>query len=391
MKLLIVSNMSHYRRANQIVGWGPTVQEIDHLGVIFDEVRHIACLHDGEAPPSALPYAARNVSLVPVPPTGGNKLSDKLNILRLSALYLRTILRGLRWADVVHVRCPANTSLLAVMALMVLRRPQLRWVKYAGNWQPERSAWSYALQRWWVNKNLHRGVVTINGRWAGQPKHVHTFWNPCLTEDDVAEARRVAADKQLASPVRLIYAGRLERAKGVDRAIHVLARLQQKGLAAHFDLIGGGAQQAEFERLATDLGVRDSTTFHGWMPRPAMAPLYAQAHFMIFPSDSEGFPKVLSEAMAYGVVPIAGAVSSIPQNLAATGAGVAVPPHDIDAFADAVLDYVAHPQKWMAARDAGMTAASQFTYEYYLRAVNRIFEEGFGVDIGATKIGTATT
>ena len=117
------------------------------------------------------------------------------------------------------------------------------------------------------------------------------------------------------------------------------------------------------------------------MPKPALADFYAQAHFLVFPSASEGWPKVLSEAMAYGVVPIAGVVSSIPEILGNTGAGVAIPPHNIEGFVKAVLNYINHPDRWRAASRAGVAAASQFTYEYYLKAVKRMFQEAWGLTL----------
>jgi glycosyltransferase involved in cell wall biosynthesis len=36
------------------------------------------------------------------------------------------------------------------------------------------------------------------------------------------------------------------------------------------------------------------------------------SHFLLLPSDSEGFPKVLAEAACYGVIPVVSSVSSIP-------------------------------------------------------------------------------
>ena len=56
MRLLIVSHTPHYRAAGQLVGWGPTVRELDHLVELFDEVVHIAPVYDGQAPGSALAY-----------------------------------------------------------------------------------------------------------------------------------------------------------------------------------------------------------------------------------------------------------------------------------------------------------------------------------------------
>src|SRR5262249_8898979 len=124
MKLLIISNMPHYRSEDRIVGWGPTIQEISHLAGLFDEVKHIACLHSGEAPKSSLPYQAANVDFVPVPASGGVRWLDKLGILRLAPLYVRAILHHLKEADVVHVRCPANISLMAIVLLGFVSHPR---------------------------------------------------------------------------------------------------------------------------------------------------------------------------------------------------------------------------------------------------------------------------
>src|SRR5690349_1447111 len=108
MKLLIVSNMPHHYRNGQIVGWGPTVQEIDSLAMIFDQIVHLGSLYSGEAPLSALPYHAKNIQFIPLPPAGGESFHSKLEILRLTPGYVSAIRSWLPWADVVHVRCPAN-------------------------------------------------------------------------------------------------------------------------------------------------------------------------------------------------------------------------------------------------------------------------------------------
>jgi len=160
MKLLIISNMAHYERDELIVGWGPTVEEIIHLAQNFSEVHHIACLYTEQAPKSALPYDANNLKFTFLPPTGCNNLKDKIEILRLIPLYVRTIIRELALADVVHVRCPANISLLAIVLLALVKKPRLRWVKYAGSWQPEKwPALTSRFQHWWLNE----GVTSRSG------------------------------------------------------------------------------------------------------------------------------------------------------------------------------------------------------------------------------------
>jgi hypothetical protein len=57
MKLVIISHTEHYISSDgAVVGWGPTVREIDHLTQLFDIVYHCAPLYKGQAPQSALPY-----------------------------------------------------------------------------------------------------------------------------------------------------------------------------------------------------------------------------------------------------------------------------------------------------------------------------------------------
>ena len=373
MRLLIISQMSHYLRGNQIVGWGPTVHEIDHLAQIFDEIRHVACLHSETAPSSALPYSSNRVSLVPVPMVGGEGLLKKLDVVRLTPLFIRTIWKELKKADVVHVRCPANTSLLAIVLLALVRAPRIRWVKYAGNWRPDsKESWSYTFQRWWLKKGLHRGVVTINGRWPDQASHLYSFLNPCITEDELSRAQAFASAKQMSRPLRLLFVGRLAKVKGVDRALSILSSLQKRGLSVKLDLVGDGPERAEFEELARKLGVGDLTKFHGWLPRTALAPLYGEAHVMVFPTDSEGWPKVLSEAMAYGVVPVCSSVSSIPQYLEEFGTGRMFEPDDVEGFAGAIADYYSSPDIWKRESEMGVKASQSFTYTNYIAAVRKI-------------------
>jgi glycosyltransferase involved in cell wall biosynthesis len=364
--------MPHHRRDGVVVGWGPTVHEIDHLTEIFEEVRHVGLLHPGEAPTSALPYRSPRVTFIPAPPAGGNRLADKLNILLRYPGYWRLMLRELRRRpDVVHVRCPDNISLLAIVLLTLLRRPRVRWVKYAGNWRPDQpEPWSYTFQRRWLEKNRHRGLVTVNGRWPGQPGHIHSFINPCLTDAEIAGAQAAAEAKSLGTPLRLICVGRLETAKGVGRALEIAARLRHEGVELTFDLVGDGPERSEFEARARALGLADVATFHGWLPRPALAPLYARSHVMLFPtSASEGWPKVLSEAMAYGVVPLAGSVSCIGQFLGEFQTGQAIPAERLDDYVAAIRRYLEQPARWKADSERAVLGAAHFTYPRYLDAV----------------------
>ena len=388
MNLLIVSHTPHYSRHGELVGWGATVREIDQLGEIFDSVVHIAPLSEEAAPENAIPYNSGRVRMRPVKVAGGNGLRNKLSILVHAPGYLRTIVQELGNADVVHVRCPANISLIALLLLTVLPYPRKRWFKYAGNWKPKGSeALSYRLQRWWLRKGWHRGVVTVNGEWPDQPRFVHTFLNPCLSDKELSEGRKLIETRQLSSPVRLIFVGRLDTAKGIDRVLAIMARQKETGVTTTLDAIGDSPERPEFEQLAQSLGIANQVKFHGWLPRSALGELYSLAHFIVLPSNSEGWPKVLSEAMAYGVVPLASNVGSIPQYLQGYDAGRSFDRDDITSFADIIGWYLRNPEEWKRESENGQRAAELFSYDNYLKAVHKLLRLPRAARLEATAPG----
>lgn len=382
MNLLVISHTPHYRSAQQIVGWGPTIIELDHLSSLFDRLVHIAPVYAAPPPASSLPYTSANITLHPVSPAGGDTFIDKIKIAFKIPAYIQTILAELPQADIVHVRCPANISLIAIILLSLLRKPLPRWYKYAGNWQPNGAeAWSYRFQRWWLTRGFARGIVTVNGQWQNQPAHIIPFTNPCMTAQEHAHARQRASAKHLDSPVKLLFVGRLDGGKGADRVIKICEILRQSGCAFSCDLIGDGDHRQILDDQIVRAGLQAQVCLHGWLPKPALGEYYAQAHFILLPTASEGFPKVLAEAMAYGVVPLASRISSIPQVLAQAGRTFA--PDDVNGFANAVLEFLHSPNTWKHSSQCGVQLAENFTYEEYLTRVTAAFQSTWGVKLTA--------
>jgi glycosyltransferase involved in cell wall biosynthesis len=377
MKLLIISHTPHAHRCGQLVGWGSTIREITQLARVFESVTHVAPLHYDPAPPSFTPYAAPNVHLIPVRPAGGDSLGGKIESLRAAPGYLHAITTAARDADVIHVRCPCNIGLVACLwALMDRQKP--RWAKYAGNWRPGGpEPLSYKLQRFWLESGAFGGPVTVNGRWPNQPEHVHSLVNPSFSQKELEQAIASVAGKRLCRPVRLLFAGRLEETKGVLRVVEIATELIRRGLDVIVDLAGDGPDRDRVLSLVERKGLCDAIRLHGWLSREALADLYRACHFVVLPSLSEGWPKVLSEGMAHGAVPVASAVSSIGQVLAETQAGIALPTLDIEAYASAIERLVQNPDEWQRLAERGQEAAAAFTYEVYVERIMRILSAAY--------------
>jgi glycosyltransferase involved in cell wall biosynthesis len=388
MRLLIISHTPHYQCGQEVRGWGPTVREIDALSSLFTEITHLAILHpDNPAPDSSLPYRSPNVTLRLLPPAGGPGLRDKVGILTLYPHYLKAMISELEKADFVHVRCPANISLLGLLVLAVKRTPRYRWVKYAGNWRPaSKESWSYTFQRLLLDNNFHRGVVTVNGHWFEDRGHVYPFLNPSFSDHKVAEMSKFIINKELRQPVRILFVGRLESTKGIEVVLRVASELRKRDIQFELNLVGDGPQMAEFQAMTGHLDLQAYVNFRGWLHPDEISLYYQRSHFLLLPTkSSEGWPKVLSEGMACGAVPLASAISSIPQNLNDFGCGRALPLHDVNSYVDAIESYLAAPASWLAESRAGMAAARHFTYEAYLQQIRQMASKAWGLTFPANQ------
>jgi glycosyltransferase involved in cell wall biosynthesis len=308
MKLAIISHTEHYKNpSGQIVGWGPTVTEINHLIQDFEAIYHLAYLHTEEAPPSALPYSSEYIHFLPLSPRGGKSWSDKLGILKGIPETLRAVRDLVGEVDAIQFRAPTGMGVYLIPYLSGLKSPKV-WFKYAGNWNQNQPPLGYALQRYWLKKQNR--PVTINGAWPEQPAHCITFENPCLTQAERKEGAAIIAQKSYAAPFRFCFVGRLEDEKGVQRILDAFAGLPGSAVA-QIDFIGNGAKREQYEEQAQAQQL--PARFHGFLERDAVFECYKKAHFLLLPSDSEGFPKVIAEAMNYGCIPIVSDVSCIGQ------------------------------------------------------------------------------
>lgn len=340
MKLAIISHTEHYKAPNgTIVGWGPTVSEINHLLDVFDTIYHVAMLYDVEPPPSALPYVSDKIIFVPLPALGGKKITDKFRLIWKSPTVLKTINKTINKVDFFQFRAPTGIGVYVIPFLgLCVKTPG--WFKYAGNWNQKNPPLGYAMQRLLLKHQSRK--VTINGRWPKQPRHCITFENPCLTQDELAEGAVLATKKNMDGLLTFCYVGRLEKPKGVERIIQALTGLTNtdKQLIDKVHLVGDGPDMNYFKDIAQKSGI--NFVFHGFLPRQQVFEIYKKSHFFLMPTTaSEGFPKAIAEAMNYGCLPVVSNISSIGQYIRDMETGICI--NDISVFGlKTVINSVLH-------------------------------------------------
>lgn len=110
-----------------------------------------------------------------------------------------------------------------------------------------------------------------------------------------------------------IYVGRVTQSKNIELILEIFSRFYSKHGEAKLYVVGGGVDNEYKEKLKKcekTLGVENAVTFTGRLDFAEIANYLNQSHFFLFPSAErfEGHSNSVTEAMAFGVIPIASTI-----------------------------------------------------------------------------------
>ena len=110
-------------------------------------------------------------------------------------------------------------------------------------------------------------------------------------------------ERNSGEPVRICYAGKISRPKGVPEMLKALSMLADDSEVPPFELtMAGGCQDDALKDALEELP--NYVMWLGQIPQPALAELLRRTDIFVLPSYFEGLPLVLIEAMASGAVPV---------------------------------------------------------------------------------------
>ena len=106
-------------------------------------------------------------------------------------------------------------------------------------------------------------------------------------------------------------------AKGNKEVIDVALRLKQKGIRVKVVFVGEGSFMEWIASYAEQYNFKESVVFAGVVDHQKLLEILITSDLMLFPSKSEGLPRVIIEAMATGMPCVASNVGGIPELLPA--------------------------------------------------------------------------
>lgn len=376
MNFLIIGHVVHKVRNGSWYAYGPYVREMNLWITLVDRVTLLVPVDKGLQPdPIDLAYKHSSIHVVEVPSFNTLGLKQILNTVVKLPILWSTTWKEMKKADHIHLRCPGNMGLLGAMVQIFFPK-KIKTAKYAGNW--DRSApkpFSYRIQQYLLShpvlsKNMK---VLVYGEWENETNNVFPFFTASYSNKDILPffLREIAPSL----PINLIFAGTLSSGKQPILSVETAHQLIKKGYKVSLDFYGEGPERSRIEEYISQNGLTKEVTLHGNVPAEVLKLAYQKAHFLIFISESEGWPKVVAEAMFWGCVPLTSAVSCVPQMLERGERGDLVQ-SSAKQVGDLIESYLNQPEQYHQKSRKAMEWSNQFTLERFQEEIKSLLIEG---------------
>jgi glycosyltransferase involved in cell wall biosynthesis len=195
-----------------------------------------------------------------------------------------------------------------------------------------------------------------------KPERTHVMPN------GVADDYFLPARQSFHKPLRLLFVGRLAVQKRPERIVAAMADLPQ----AHLDVVGEGEARTSLARLAAQSPL-GNVTFHGPKFGADLRALYHNADVMVLPSDREGMPLVLLEAMAAGLPVVGSDVPGIRELV--RGTGILVPNPSAAAFAAALAPLARDHAELRRLSAASRSTAEAYSWSRLARGLTTLYHK----------------
>jgi glycosyltransferase involved in cell wall biosynthesis len=169
---------------------------------------------------------------------------------------------------------------------------------------------------------------------------------------------------------RLVFVGRLEAQKGVDRLLRGLAAPDLAATPFRLLVVGDGPARTELEELAADLGLSSRVRFAG--ARPGTSAMRA-ADLVVCPSRYEGMPLVPMEAILAGTAVVASPIAPHRELLGKVTGSLL--PEDDGAWGAWLCDRLGDPTGARALVAAQALLAPRFSLDRVVAEYGALYEE----------------
>ncbi len=353
--------------------------QIKAISELFDETRVVVPCEVMLDEKGVSPLIGNNLQVSPLSVPKGQNFRRKIDMPFWLLKNGRHIWREIRRADAVHAPIPGDVGTIGMLFALVLRKPL--FVRHCGNWLVPRTVaehfWKWTMERFAGGRNVMLATGGTDNPPSEKNPHVEWIFSTSLRRSQIAAGRPLKLPDD--GGLKLLAACRQEEGKGTDIVIKSLPLILKKFPGATLEVVGGGSFINDLEALAERLNVRNKVFFRGKVEQMKVIETMKKAHVFCFPTQaSEGFPKVVLEALACGLPVITTKVSVLPQ-LIGENCGVLLEEPTVENLASAVEIVCADAETYARLSAAAVAKAQLYSLENWRDSIGETLRRSWKV------------
>lgn len=195
-------------------------------------------------------------------------------------------------------------------------------------------------------------------------EYFETFYSSITLDEDAFTGSRDYKDKHSFCIALTSVAMNSDR-KGEKILIKTIQNVRKRGYEVSAVLIGDGTKRKEFENYADELGVGAYIKFTGMLSSSKEVRQWLlNSDLFMFPTQAEGLPRGILEAMAVGMPVLSTPVGGIPEVIESD---LLFSPDDIEGFTNMVCELIDNPEE--------MNRISKINFEKSQMFSNELLQE----------------
>ena len=301
---------------------------------------------------------------------------DRRGLAAMTSSVIATVMASFRRFDLVHfhtegpcVLCwlPRLLGKKVVVTVHGLDHMRQKWGIFASAYimQGEKAAIRHAnsiivlskgVQTYFLEKYGRDTVLIPNG----------------IDPAEIQPACEITKQFGLVSREYTLFLGRLVPEKGIH---YLIKAYQNLSTDKKLVIVGGTSDTDDYVRqLYAMAGDTSSIIFTGFQEGIVAGELYSNAYLYVLPSDLEGMPLTLLEAMNYGCCCVTSDISECADVM--NGCGFTFPHGNVEALREILQDLCDHPDKAEANRsEARRVVSSKYTWQEVTAQTDELYRK----------------
>jgi glycosyltransferase involved in cell wall biosynthesis len=163
------------------------------------------------------------------------------------------------------------------------------------------------------------------------------------------------------------YIGALEESKGVMQFVKSIPLVLEKQPGIQFLIGGCGPCHLEIKRFIKDYNLSNKVEIIGWVPNSKVPKQLNRLKLLVLPSNSEGLPNIMIEAMACGTPVLGTGVGGVPDILTDGETGFVLGDSSPASIAKDITKVLNYPKLLEITQKASALIESKYSYESAVR------------------------